>query len=112
MNFRMIILVLAVFVLIGQPRQCLGQEAINGATANADKVATELALAETARQRAAEARAEWLRTSSLIEEAREAAQNEQWQQAWELAREARLQGELAVEQAERESVAWRERVVR
>ena len=83
-----------------------------GAPVNAKTVAAEIAMAESARQRAAEAGAEWLQTGSLLEQARQAAENENWQLALTLARQAREQGELAVQQSQRESEAWRGRVVR
>lgn len=68
--------------------------------------------AETARQEAAARGAEWLDTRRLIEEARQEADQGNWQRAATLAEQALQQGTLASAQAERESEAWRERVVR
>lgn len=79
---------------------------------NTETVAAEIARAEAARQQAAEAGAEWLQTGALIEQAREAAASENWNLALTLARQARQQGELAVQQSQRESEAWRNRVLR
>jgi len=82
------------------------------APANAQTVVHELDLAKTLRRDAEEAGAEWLQTGSLIEQAKQAAESEDWQQALALARQAKQQAELALAQAEREAVAWRARVVR
>ena len=68
--------------------------------------------AEAARSRAAELRAEWLKTGNLIDEAKRLAERGDLQQAAERAELARQQGELAAAQAERESGAWQRRVVR
>ena len=68
--------------------------------------------AEAARRKAAEHGAEWLKTRSLIEQARREADQGNWQQAEALAEQALQQGILAVAQAERESEAWRDRVVK
>ena len=64
------------------------------------------------RLEAAELGAEWLATHSLIEQARREAEMGNGQRAADLAEQALHQGRLAVEQAERESGAWRDRVVR
>jgi len=101
------LLLLGLTVLCTTQQMSLAMEA----PANEETVAYELALAEASRQRAAEAGAEWLETGSLIEQAKHAVENEDWRQALVLARRAKQQGELAVEQAGRESVAWRERVI-
>jgi histidyl-tRNA synthetase len=82
------------------------------APVDAKTVAAEIAMAESTRQRAAAAGAEWLQTGSLVEQARQAAENENWHLALTLARQAREQSELAVQQSQRESEAWRNRVVR
>lgn len=68
--------------------------------------------AEAARLRAAEAGAEWLDTENLVQRARVEADQGNWPQAAALAQQALQQGELAVAQAEYESEAWRNRVVR
>jgi hypothetical protein len=68
--------------------------------------------AEEARLRAAEMDAEWLETGNLIQRARLEADQGNWQQATALADQALQQAELAVAQAERESEAWRARVIR
>lgn len=76
------------------------------------EVGERIAQAEAARLRAAELRAEWLETGQLIEQARTAEAQGQPEKALGLAEEARRQAQLAIEQAERESAAWRDRVVR
>jgi hypothetical protein len=78
----------------------------------AQEAASRIEQAEAARREAAERGAEWLATQTLIEQARREAEMGNWQQAADLAEQALQQGNLAVEQAERESGAWRERVVR
>ena len=78
----------------------------------ADSALAAIEQAEAARQAAAELGYEWLKTRTLIKQAREASAQEDWQQAVELATEARLQGELAAAQAAREAEAWQRRVVR
>ena len=108
---RVFLLLLGLAVLCTTPQVLLGMEATTEAPANGETVAIELALAEASRQRAAEAGAEWLDTGPLIEQAKHAAENEDWEQALALALKAKQQGELAVAQAQRESVAWRERVI-
>lgn len=76
------------------------------------EAASMIEQAEAARREAAERGAEWLATRSLIDQAREAVAMGDWQQAADLAGQALQQGNLAVEQAERESGAWQDRVVR
>ena len=68
--------------------------------------------AEAAQREAGERNAEWLATRGLIKQARREADEGNWQLAADLAGQALQQGNLAVEQAERESEAWRDRVVR
>jgi len=77
-----------------------------------ESAAESIDRAEAARQLATERRTEWLDTRGLIEQAREEARLGNYRQAVALADEARRQGELAVEQAEREAEAWQQRVVR
>jgi len=111
MNSRVFPVLLGFLMLCATPHRLFGTETVGAVPANAETVANEIASAEASRQRAAEAGAEWVDTGSLIQQATQAAEMEDWQRALELARRAKQQGELAVEQAARESVAWRERVV-
>lgn len=111
MKNQTLLLLLVLLLLCITPHGLFGMDSKPTAPANAETVANEIALAEASRQRAAEAGSEWLKTGSLIEQARQAADIEDWQQALLLARKAKQQGELAVEQAARESDAWRERVI-
>ena len=89
-----------------------GATQAGGVAVTPDSALAEIERAEAARQAAAELGYEWLKTKALIQQAREAAAEENWQHAVELATEARLQGELAAAQAEREAEAWQRRVVR
>jgi hypothetical protein len=93
------------------PEQTAGKIApFPGATR--ESFAAMLVTAESAQKAAAEAGAEWLETGALIDQARLDAEQENWDIAIELAEKAKQQGELAVLQAERESIAWHNRVVR
>jgi hypothetical protein len=111
MTGRTIILLIFFAMVYGAPRLLSGTENTAEQPADAETVAHEIMLAEAARQLAADAGAEWLETGALIEQARQEAEKENWPQAMVMANRARRQGELAVEQAERESAAWRERVI-
>jgi len=112
MNFRILFPLLAVSLLAAAPGPLLGLEVSRELPITADQAESAIKAAEAVRKRAAAAGNEWLQTGSLLEEAREAVSNEQWQRALERAQHATRQSELAIEQAERESTAWRERVVR
>ena len=79
---------------------------------SAESAARSIGRAEAAREQAAELHVEWLETHSLIEQARKEAGLGHYEKAMALADKARQQGELAVEQYERESEAWQRRVVR
>ena len=111
MSYRIFVVLLSFFVSYITPHSLFGMETMAAAPANAETVADEIALAEASRRRAAEAGAEWVDTASLIQQAMQAADVEDWQLALALAYRAKEQGELAVEQAARESIAWRERVI-
>jgi hypothetical protein len=67
--------------------------------------------AEQLRQTAASAGAEWLKTEELLLQSRAEAKNENWSPALQLAQKACQQAELALQQAEYESEAWKHRVV-
>lgn len=77
-----------------------------------DQVMSLIEQAEMARQSSSQAGAEWLRTGELIEEAHRHAEDGDWQRAEAAARLALRQSELALEQAARESSAWKDRVLR
>lgn len=68
--------------------------------------------AEQLRADAAAVGAEWLETEGLLEAARDAEQKGEIDKALALVEEARFQADAAVRQAEHESGAWRDRVVR
>lgn len=106
--------VLCGFVLAASLAVVAGARAAEPPTAplDAGAVAKLIQQAEAARRHAAEQGAEWLETGDLIEIARREAGQGNWEQAAALAEQALRQGELAAAQAERESEAWRARVVR
>ena len=109
-----------VLLLAATLTACARNDPPEQATAESEQVPTErsesfasiLAAAQSAEKAAAEAGAEWLQTDTLIDQAGQEAEQENWDMAIELAMKAKQQGELAVKQAERESIAWRDRVVR
>ena len=67
--------------------------------------------AEQLRQTAASADAEWLKTEELLIQSQAEARSENWNSAHSLAQKACQQAELALQQAEYESEAWKHRVV-
>ena len=71
-----------------------------------------LAEAEQLRLEAAAAGAEWLQTESLLDQAREEAARGDTDAALALVDKARFQAEAALLQAEHESTAWQERVIK
>jgi len=92
------------------PEQTAGKTApVPGATS--ESFTAMLLAAQSAQKAAAAAGAEWLETGALIDQARLDAEQGNWDIAIELAEKAKQQGELAVTQAERESIAWHNRVV-
>jgi hypothetical protein len=111
MSFRILNLLLASALLAGVYGQLPAREESSNPRVTAEQAERAIEAAEAARKRAAEAGAEWLRTGALIEEARNAAKSEQWQEAFDRAGQARRQADLAIEQAAQESTAWRARVV-
>lgn len=68
--------------------------------------------AEQLRIVAAEAGAEWLRTESLLQQARQAKSAGDEEAALEYIEKARFQAEAAIEQAQREAEIWQHRVIR
>lgn len=71
-----------------------------------------LAEAETLRERAAAAGAEWLETGRLLDRARAEEAQGNTELALELVATARFQAEMAIRQAEHEAEAWKQRVLR
>ena len=71
----------------------------------------QFTVAEHFRQAAAAAGAEWLETEGLLVSSQEKAANGDWSTAFQLVQKACLQAELALQQAEYESEAWKRRVV-
>lgn len=68
--------------------------------------------AERLRAQAAEQGFEWIDTAGLLEQAAAAADAGDTERALELAGQARLQADMALQQAAREQDAWRRRVIR
>lgn len=71
-----------------------------------------LAEAERLRGEAAAAGAEWLQTGALLDQARDEAARGDVDAALALVDKARFQSEVALRQAEYESTAWQNRVIR
>ena len=78
---------------------------------NQQQFETQHLRAENLRRRASEAGAEWLETEALLSAAREKATSGNWNPALQLVHKACRQSELALQQAEYESQAWKRRVV-
>ena len=76
-----------------------------------ESFAALLAAALSAQKAAAEAGAEWLETGKLIDQAMHESEQGNRDTAIDLVIKAKQQGDLAVAQAERESIAWQRRVV-
>ena len=108
MNSTPVRLLAALLLLLTLPPPATAQDAVDAA----ESANGAIHRAETARRAAAGAGAEWLETGKLIEKARQAADDGDFEQAEALAEKARQQGELAVAQAQREAGAWQQRVVR
>jgi hypothetical protein len=114
MRIAVVLLCAATLTACGKnepPEQSVGKTApVPGTTR--ESFAALITAAQSAQKAAAAAGAEWLETGTLIDQARRDAEQENWDMAIELALKAKQQGELAVMQAERESIAWQNRVVR
>ncbi len=78
----------------------------------ADEFEARFAEAEALRMQAERAGSEWLETGKLLSEARLEAEQGNREAALKLVERARFEARMAVEQAEAESAAWRERVIR
>lgn len=82
------------------------------ASANASDFESRWQQAEALRAEAASAGAEWLRTGTLLEQARQAQADGDEETASKLVEKARFQAEAALKQAEVEKDMWRNRVLR
>lgn len=71
----------------------------------------QFVVAERLRQLTARAGAEWLETEGLLVRSREQAGSNHWGEALQLVQKACRQAELALQQAEYESEAWKRRVI-
>ena len=81
-------------------------------TACASKFEQRFDEAERLRAEAAAAGSEWLQTGSLLQQAQEAAANDDLDTAMRLVEQARFQAEMAIRQAAHEADAWADRVVK
>ena len=72
----------------------------------------QFAAAQRLRFEAAAAGTEWLETEDLLNQASEAAAQDDMDAAFALLEQARFQAEMANKQAEHEAAAWASRVVR
>ena len=80
---------------------------IGGAQAqSASEVETMITAAETARQRAANVGFEWRWTAKYIKQAREAQAAGDMKKAMALAKRAKREGDLAIEQAKKADTVW------
>ncbi len=70
------------------------------------------AAAEEARKVSAELKYEWNTIAPLIDKAKEAAEDGEFDKAAKLCEEARLHGEAAIAQAKDQAQAWKAAVVR
>lgn len=97
-------------ILLGLP--CMGLATVCLATQ--DKAAYDKAYqeAEAARQQAAAVGYEWRDTAEILKKAALAAEKGDYDQAVELAEQAKMQGERAFSQARKEEQAWERRVPR
>jgi hypothetical protein len=68
--------------------------------------------AEALRQQAAARGYEWIGTASLLEQARDEAEQGNTEAALEFVAKARFQSEAALRQADFEAEAWRDRVLK
>jgi len=91
--------------------ECGSLEGQGSAENNRAYFEQQFTVAERLRQTAAEAGAEWLETEKLLLRAQEEAASGNWNPAGRLTAKACKQAELALQQAEYESKAWKNRVV-
>jgi len=78
---------------------------------NKERFEYRITVADKLRLSAASAGAEWLETEGLLLRARVEADSDSWGTALQLVQKACRQAELALQQAEYESKAWKNRVV-
>ena len=88
-----------------------GQFSDSNSGINREYFEQQISVAERLRQTAASKDAEWLETENLLIRSREEAGDGNWNTAFQLLQKACVQAELALQQAEYESQAWKSRVV-
>ena len=86
--------------------------AVFGAAGCTTTFERQWAEAEQLRLEAAAAGAEWLKTEALLDQAREEAAEGNMDAALALVEKARFQSAAALRQADYESTAWQERVIK
>ena len=88
-----------------------GQDSDTNPVKNRERFEYRITVADKLRLAAASAGAEWLETEGLLARARIEADSDSWDTALQLVQKACRQAELALQQAEYESKAWKNRVV-
>ncbi len=104
-----VLIVLSVFVATGCSH--MGEAATENSGSAATSYEDEYAAAQDALARAVAARNVWSKTEALLQQSQLANSEGRVTDAIALASEARIQAELALEQARSEQDAWRSRVL-
>ena len=112
--FSLLLVIQSALAISAEEPECRpprGQYSDNSDETNKEYFEQQFSVAEQLRQAAAAAGAEWLETEGLLIRSQEEADNADWSTALQLVQKACLQAELALQQAEYESEAWKGRVV-
>ena len=112
--FGLLLVTLPTLAVSAEESEChspWGQFSDSGGETSGKYFQQQFAVAEHLRQAAASKSAEWLETEGLLVRSQEEAGNGEWSAAFQLVQKACLQAELALQQAEYESEAWKHRVV-
>lgn len=113
--FVLLFVVQPVVVVCAEESKCFSppeEDPANGPGNQKLHFEQQFSVAENLRQAAAGAGAEWLKTESLLIRAREEAASGNWNPALQLTAKACQQAELALQQAQYESEAWKIRVIK
>ena len=112
--FGLIFVILPALAVSAEESKCdlpKGQFSDSNSGINREYFEQRISVAEHLRQTAASKGAEWLETENLLIRSREEAGDGNWNVAFQLLQKACVQAELALQQAEYESKAWKSRVV-
>ena len=112
--FGLIFVILSALAVSAEESECQppkGQFSDSSPETNRKFFEQQISVAEHLRQTAASKGAEWLETENLLIRSREEAGDGNWDAAFQLLQKACAQAELALQQAEYESKAWKSRVV-